>query len=275
MCACSRVRGRSLTILRALTEHGPLRFSGIQHGLELGKDLTKIYLRRLRNYELVEKEINGWRITEKGAEKLDEVDRFRKLKEHYTNYQIGEQTGGQIRRYLLSCTPNCSLDRSPNCSPTYHYNTEHNKTNLTPKSPVPNDKVPRRSPYTFDSPKEVHAHTFGGPSLKIRGQLSSIEKAISERYPVGSKVSKKLLVEVALGVIPHVDRRTARSRIDKLISTGFLRQAEELSPDLLRQGDKVLLEIVGRDGPQRSEAEEPVDVRRKDHSSGLPGLQGA
>jgi predicted transcriptional regulator len=221
VCVHTRIRGMSIKILYAMKEHGALMFWEVRDDFKLTKDLTWTYLRNLRNYGLIEKTKQGWSLTEKGKQFLEKRERI--IIKTSTNLPTN------LPPNLPSLPPNL-----PTNLPPYNNNnniTDNNNINNMPNSSVFSGKMAgfeNKIPPSFvfaSSSLQKEAHTYEPVSYsRSATELQQVQIALLEKFGAGSTIGKKLVYQMISTTLPYVDRRSIKSRLDKLVSIGFLNE---------------------------------------------------
>jgi predicted transcriptional regulator len=228
-CVHTRIRGRSLSILLAMKEHGALMFWEIQEGFKVNNDLTWTYLRNLRRYGLIYKTEQGWSLTEKGEQFLSQYEKRIKKVNNITDNFTGNTTGNTTGKL----TGNLPVYLPANL-PAYNNNnniTDNNNINNMPNSFIFSGKMAgfenKISPsFVFASSSlQKEAHTYEPVSYsRSATELQQVQIALLEKFGAGSTIGKKLVYQMISTTLPYVDRRSIKSRLDKLVSIGFLNE---------------------------------------------------
>ena len=222
VCVHSRIRGKSIEILQMMKKHGALMFWEVRDGFGISKDLTKVYLRNLRNYGLVEKTKQGWYLTEKGKQFLERYERVVKL---------GNKIGDKLEDRLSPNLSPQSNNLSPNLSPYNNNNNEINNNNInnignssnsaTKVGSFDNKIVPSFSPPLFGTQKNTHTFSFQF------SELQKVKEVFLSKFGTGATIGKKVVYQLVSTSLPYIDKRTIKARVDKLISIGFLKEVGE------------------------------------------------
>jgi predicted transcriptional regulator len=215
------VRGRSITILKVLQEL-PLTFSEVEKLVGLNHDLTKLYLKNLRKYGLIEKTEYGWSLTEKGKHFIDRMSKLDKIRDRF-----GDKKG--------NISLNLSENLSHNLSPYNNNNNEVENNNIknignsfvfaSKTTTLQNKMLP--SFLGQASPLQDGTHTFSLNNLSVKKdkntkKLLQVMDALSSKYGIGATISAKLVKDAIISTLLVSDDRAIKNKIKALISVGFL-----------------------------------------------------
>jgi len=224
VCVHSRIRGKSIEILQMMKKRGALMFWEVRDDLQLTKDLTWTYLRNLRNYGLIEKTKQGWYLTEKGKQFLEKRER------------IIIKTATNLPTNLPPNLPTLPPYLPTNLPPYNNNNntTENNNINNIGNSSffmeklgsLENKAMPSFAPLSLDSKKDTHTYQAVSSTRSIE-ELQKVKEAFISKFGIGATIGKKVVFNTISASLPYVDKRSIRSRIDKLISIGFLKEVGE------------------------------------------------
>ena len=225
VCVHTRVRGKSIEILQLMKKNGALMFWEIRDSFGISKDLTKVYLRNLRNYGLVEKTKQGWYLTGKGKQFLERYERVVKL---------GNKIGDNLSSNLSPNLSHQNNNLSPNLSPYNNNNNTEENNNINnignsflyaEISGSLNNKV-APSFLGFNSNAQKVTHTYI-PTVKSVAELQAIKSVFVSKFGSGATIGRKVVYQVLSTTLPYVDKRSIKSRIEKLVSIGFLQEVGE------------------------------------------------
>jgi hypothetical protein len=197
-------------------------FWEVRDNLQLNKDLTWTYLRNLRNYGLVEKTKYGWELTQKGKQFLEKRERI------ITNVTTNLPTN--LPPNLPTLPPNLPTNLPPynNNNTTEENNNINNIGNSFFHAEINgslNNKV-APSFLGFNSSVQKDTHTYI-PTVKSVAELQAIKSVFISRFGSGATIGRKVVYQVLSTTLPYVDKRSIKSRIEKLISIGFLQEVGE------------------------------------------------